>query len=166
MAEKVQKMKAMFENIISTLGNLLILDGASKALKNKCKLPRRDLELVLKRMNDATAEILKEDFEKLINITQMEEKLNELELLTKECDELNKEYGIEIGYRPIDPTIDVNMHGKLTMLSLLEPLDEQIAEFEAQLEDVNDELEKRQIVLKELQLVVKSQQNQIQGLNK
>lgn len=64
----------------------------------------------------------------------MENKLDELKNLIQTSKELNEELGVTEGYRPVNPTIDINGHLYTVQSSYSEILDNKLCELEELLE--------------------------------
>lgn len=139
------------------------------------------VDAVMARMAKSTQQKVLEKTDQMIKENSVYELFDDMEQLTRESEELNKQLGREMGYNPVNVCIlililiytfssfqakrDVALHLSETAEKMLTEADAEIEKIEKELKAEEDEIARRKQVLKELATIVESQQQKLQNFD-
>ncbi|WKX94038.1 hypothetical protein Q1695_011361 [Nippostrongylus brasiliensis] len=111
---------------------------------NDCDVPMQlpEAEKLMEKILSSFRKTCQERISKFIQDTEIESKLQDLQALSQECEERNAELGVELGYRPVCPKLD--MEGALQPVA--SKYHESLSSADAKLKD---EISKARILLKD-----------------
>ncbi|EFO98486.1 CRE-KBP-2 protein [Caenorhabditis remanei] len=163
MSERRNQLSQMLDTTLQNFTKVLTesKNFAKLARHSKMSVDQVEMNSVMKRMIQATQIKVQEKTSKLIEENGICERFDELEVLTKESEELNQKLGTEAGYNYMKPKRDVALYLSDSTDKILHDADREIERLVKELEKEENDLAHRKQVLKELSTIIESQQENI-----